>query len=108
MQRLQSIRESGLSLVGVSPATASQWRSGIQAPERDTLERLANVGNVAPEWFTRASSASVGSQKRWPLRTMQINDLAVFSANFPATMWQKRWPLPTKFAEKLTSNQTRA
>ncbi|MDI7047427.1 helix-turn-helix transcriptional regulator, partial [Escherichia coli] len=24
------------SLVGVSPATVSKWRSGIQAPERDT------------------------------------------------------------------------
>jgi len=47
------------SLVGVSPATVSKWRSGIQAPERDTLERLASVVNVTPEWFTRAPSARV-------------------------------------------------
>ncbi|WP_448166775.1 helix-turn-helix domain-containing protein [Burkholderia ambifaria] len=43
----------------MSPATVSQWRSGIQAPERDTLERLANVVNVAREWFTRTPSARV-------------------------------------------------
>lgn len=47
------------SLVGVSPATISKWRSGNQAPERDTLERLASVVNVTPEWFTRAPSAKV-------------------------------------------------
>ena len=47
------------SLVGVSPATVSKWRSGNQAPERETLDRLAGVVNVAPEWFTRAPSAKV-------------------------------------------------
>lgn len=47
------------SLVGVSPATVSKWRSGNQAPERETLERLASVVNVTPEWFTRAPSAKV-------------------------------------------------
>ncbi len=47
------------SLVGVSPATVSKWRSGSQAPERDTLERLAGVVNVTPEWFTRTPSAKV-------------------------------------------------
>ncbi|TCV79001.1 XRE family transcriptional regulator [Sulfurirhabdus autotrophica] len=47
------------SLVGVSPATVSKWRSGSQAPERDTLERLANVVNVTPEWFTRLPTAKV-------------------------------------------------
>lgn len=47
------------SLVGVSPATVSKWRSGIQAPERDALERLASVVNVTPEWFTRPLSAKV-------------------------------------------------
>ncbi len=47
------------SLVGVSPATVSKWRSGNQAPERETLERLAGVVNVTPEWFTRAPSAKV-------------------------------------------------
>ena len=47
------------ALVGVSPATISKWRSGSQAPERDTLERLASVVNVTPEWFTRAPSTKV-------------------------------------------------
>lgn len=47
------------SLVGVSPATVSKWRSGNQAPERETLERLAGVVNVTPEWFTRAPSTKV-------------------------------------------------
>ncbi|WP_230954583.1 hypothetical protein [Burkholderia cepacia] len=44
----------------------------------------------APPIRRLLQQACVGSQKRWPLRTMQINDLAIFSANFPATMWQKR------------------
>jgi Zn-dependent peptidase ImmA (M78 family)/DNA-binding XRE family transcriptional regulator len=47
------------SLVGVSPATVSKWRSGNQVPERETLERLAGAANVTPEWFTRAPSAKV-------------------------------------------------
>lgn len=47
------------SLVGVSPATVSKWRSGNQAPERETLERLASVVNVTPEWFTRPPSSKV-------------------------------------------------
>jgi Zn-dependent peptidase ImmA (M78 family)/DNA-binding XRE family transcriptional regulator len=47
------------SLVGVSPATVSKWRAGNQAPERDTLERLAGVVNVTPEWFTRTPSSKV-------------------------------------------------
>jgi Zn-dependent peptidase ImmA (M78 family)/transcriptional regulator with XRE-family HTH domain len=47
------------SMVGVSPATVSKWRAGTQAPERDALERLANVVNVAPEWFTRQPAAKV-------------------------------------------------
>jgi len=41
------------TMVGVSPATVSKWRSGQQAPESDALERLASVVNVTPEWFTR-------------------------------------------------------
>ena len=44
------------SLVGVSPATVSKWRSGTQTPEHETLVRLAGVVNVSPEWFTRAPS----------------------------------------------------
>lgn len=47
------------SLVGVSPATVSKWRSGSQSPERDALERLARVVNVTPEWFTRLPTAKV-------------------------------------------------
>lgn len=44
------------TMVGVSPATISKWKSGQQAPERDALERLATVVNVTPEWFTRPVS----------------------------------------------------
>ncbi|WBY00671.1 XRE family transcriptional regulator [Ramlibacter tataouinensis] len=44
------------SLVGVSPATISKWRSGQQDPEAEALERLATVVNVTPEWFTRKIS----------------------------------------------------
>lgn len=47
------------SMVGVSPATVSKWRAGTQTPERDALERLANVVNVAPEWFTRLPATKV-------------------------------------------------
>jgi Zn-dependent peptidase ImmA (M78 family)/DNA-binding XRE family transcriptional regulator len=47
------------SLVGVSPATVSKWRSGSQSPEREALERLAGVVNVTPEWFTRQTSEKV-------------------------------------------------
>lgn len=47
------------SMVGVSPATVSKWRAGTQAPERDALERLANVVNVATEWFTRLPATKV-------------------------------------------------
>src|SRR5574340_1232983 len=47
------------SLVGVSPATVSKWRSGSQAPESDALERLAGVVNVTPEWFTRLPTTKV-------------------------------------------------
>jgi Zn-dependent peptidase ImmA (M78 family)/DNA-binding transcriptional regulator YdaS (Cro superfamily) len=41
------------AMVGVSPPTVSKWRSGQQAPEAETLARLASVVNVSPEWFTR-------------------------------------------------------
>ncbi len=47
------------SMVGVSAATVSKWRAGTQAPERDALERLASVVNVAPEWFTRLPATKV-------------------------------------------------
>ncbi|WP_280156395.1 XRE family transcriptional regulator [Piscinibacter sp. XHJ-5] len=49
------------SLVGVSPATVSKWRSDSQAPERETLERLANIVNVEPEWFTRQITKQVSA-----------------------------------------------
>lgn len=41
------------SLVGVSPGTISKWKGGIQAPEREALERLSLVVNVAVDWFLR-------------------------------------------------------
>ena len=41
------------SMIGVSPSTLSKWRSGSQAPEREKLERLAEVVNVCAEWFLR-------------------------------------------------------
>ena len=55
-QVLAARRLSQLSLaqlVGVSPSTVSKWCNGLQAPEPATLERLAEVVNVEPEWFTR-------------------------------------------------------
>jgi Zn-dependent peptidase ImmA (M78 family)/DNA-binding XRE family transcriptional regulator len=47
------------SMVGVSPSTVSKWRAGTQAPEREALDRLAVVVNVAPEWFTRPLAPKV-------------------------------------------------
>ena len=41
------------SMVGVSPATVSKWKSGQQSPEAEALANLSQVINVAPEWFTR-------------------------------------------------------
>ncbi len=49
------------TMVGVSTATVSKWRSGAQAPEHDTLSRLATVVSVTPEWFTRPISKKLGS-----------------------------------------------
>lgn len=56
-RRLTQAQLAGL--VGVSPGTVSKWRSGSQAPESEALQRLADVVNVAPEWFTRVASAKV-------------------------------------------------
>lgn len=47
------------TMVGVSPATISKWRSAQQTPEAEALERLATVVNVAPEWFTRPLPAKM-------------------------------------------------
>jgi Zn-dependent peptidase ImmA (M78 family)/DNA-binding Xre family transcriptional regulator len=47
------------SMVGVSASTLSKWRSGTQAPEREKLERLAEVVNVTAEWFLRPCSADL-------------------------------------------------
>lgn len=41
------------SMVGVSPATISKWKTGLQSPEADALVSLSRVINVSPEWFTR-------------------------------------------------------
>lgn len=49
------------SLVGVSPATISKWRSGTQAPERGALDRLASVVNVSSEWFTRPINSKIST-----------------------------------------------
>lgn len=56
-RRLTQTQLAGL--VGVSGATVSKWKAGTQAPERDALQRLADVVNVAPEWFTRPLMAKV-------------------------------------------------
>jgi Zn-dependent peptidase ImmA (M78 family)/predicted transcriptional regulator len=45
------------SMVNVSPSAVSKWRTGQQAPEAETLEKLANVVNVNAEWFTRPAAA---------------------------------------------------
>ncbi|MDC6379926.1 XRE family transcriptional regulator [Pseudomonas graminis] len=56
---LQALAARGLSqvalasMVGVSPATVSKWKSGQQSPEAEALASLSRVINVAPEWFTR-------------------------------------------------------
>ncbi|MHC8378388.1 XRE family transcriptional regulator [Pseudomonas sp. MDT1-16] len=41
------------SMVGVSPATISKWKTGQQAPESEALDSLSRVINISPEWFTR-------------------------------------------------------
>ncbi len=58
-RRLTQVQVS--ALVGVSPTTVSKWRTGTQAPEADTLSRLASVLNVSPEWFTRPLSAAISA-----------------------------------------------
>jgi Zn-dependent peptidase ImmA (M78 family)/DNA-binding XRE family transcriptional regulator len=40
-------------LVGVSPATISQYENGHQKPRQDTLDRLARVLNIPTEFFLR-------------------------------------------------------
>lgn len=56
---IQALAARGLSqvalasMVGVSPATISKWKSGQQSPEAEALVNLSQVINVAPEWFTR-------------------------------------------------------
>lgn len=39
--------------VGVSTATISKWKNGLQAPEAEALKSLSQVVGVSPEWFTR-------------------------------------------------------
>ncbi|WP_411958880.1 XRE family transcriptional regulator [Pseudomonas sp. s4] len=41
------------SMVGVSPATVSKWKNGLQAPEAEALANLSAAVGVSPEWFTR-------------------------------------------------------
>src|SRR5437773_5722418 len=40
-------------LVGVSPATISQYENGHQKPRQDTLDRVARVLNIPTEFFLR-------------------------------------------------------
>jgi Zn-dependent peptidase ImmA (M78 family)/DNA-binding XRE family transcriptional regulator len=83
------------ALVGVSPATVSKWRAGSQSPERETLDRLASVVNVTPEWFTRLptakaslplfrsnASAHVAARAMLEARLEWSQDIAVALAEF--------------------------
>lgn len=49
------------SMVGVSASTISKWCTGTQTPEHETLEHLARVVNVTPEWFTRPLAEKVST-----------------------------------------------
>ena len=83
------------SMVGVSPSTLSKWRSGTQAPEREKLERLAGVVNVATEWFLRpcladlslplfrsAASAHVAARDMLQARLEWAQDIAMALEEF--------------------------
>lgn len=83
------------SLVGVSAATISKWKADQQAPERDALQRLADVVNVAPEWFTRPltpkvslplfrsnASAHVAARSMLEARLEWAQDIALGLADF--------------------------
>lgn len=88
------------AMVGVSPPTVSKWRSGQQAPEAETLARLASVVNVSPEWFTRpippkpstpmfrsAASAHVAARQMLEARLEWAQEIALrlsALADFPA------------------------
>ncbi len=82
-------------MIGVSPATISKWRSGLQAPESEALERLASVVNVTPEWFTRPplpgmskplfrsnASAHVAARAMLEIRIQWANELVTKLAEF--------------------------
>jgi Zn-dependent peptidase ImmA (M78 family) len=83
------------AMVGVSPATVSKWRSGSQAPEHDTLSRLATVVNVTAEWFTYPvfkklslplfrsnASAHVAARQMLDARLHWAQDIAISLAEF--------------------------
>jgi Zn-dependent peptidase ImmA (M78 family)/DNA-binding transcriptional regulator YdaS (Cro superfamily) len=88
------------AMVGVSPPTVSKWRSRGQAPEAETLVRLASVVNVSPEWFTRpvppklsvpmfrsAASAHVAAREMLEARLEWAQEIALrlsALADFPA------------------------
>ncbi|GLS27752.1 helix-turn-helix domain-containing protein [Marinibactrum halimedae] len=46
-------RNALASLVGVSPATISNWEKGTQAPENEKLSRLSEVVNFPESWFLK-------------------------------------------------------
>jgi len=83
------------SMVGVSASTLSKWRSGTQAPEREKLERLAEVVNVTAEWFLRpcladlslplfrsAASAHVAARDMLQARLQWAQDIAMALEEF--------------------------
>lgn len=83
------------AMVGVSPATVSKWRTGTQPPEREALDRLASVVNVAPEWFTRPvvsrttmtlfrsnASAHVAARNMLSARIEWAEDIAIALSDF--------------------------
>lgn len=49
------------AMIGVSTGTMSKWVNDSQAPERESLERLAQVLNVSPEWFTRPTLTEIST-----------------------------------------------
>ena len=98
---LQALAARGLSqvalasMVGVSPATVSKWKSGQQSPEAEALTSLSRVINVTPEWFTRPipekcslplfrsnASAHVGARAMLEARLEWAQDIALALGEF--------------------------
>lgn len=69
------------AMVGVSAPTISKWRNGVQAPEASALEKLAEVMNVAPEWFTRPLNK--------PLSKPRFRSMASAHASARQMLWAR-------------------